>query len=172
MIENRFKKIKLLILDVDGVLTDGRIIMDNRGEEVKSFNVRDGQGLRLLQAAGIEVAIITGRRSGVVEQRARDLGIREVHQGVDDKAALCMQLIRGKGLERQEVCSMGDDLTDIPLFGKVGLGIAVHDAATEVREAAHWVTENRGGRGAVREVCERILKAQDKWDGLIAPYLG
>ena len=163
MTEEWAAKTKLLILDVDGVLTDGRIIMSDRGEEIKCFNVKDGHGLRLLMDAGINVAIITGRKSKTVEHRTRDLGIREVYQGVKDKEALAKELIQHKKLDKEQVCCMGDDLPDLPMFNQVGISIAVADACPELLTEADFVTKNRGGKGAVREVCELILKAHGKW---------
>jgi YrbI family 3-deoxy-D-manno-octulosonate 8-phosphate phosphatase len=163
MIEEWAAKIKLLILDVDGVLTDGRIIINDSGEEIKCFHVRDGHGLRLLMNAGIHVVIITGRKSKTVEHRARDLGIREVYQGVKDKESLLKELIQYKNLDKEKVCCMGDDLPDLPMFNQVGVSIAVADACIELRTEADFVTRKRGGKGAVREVCELILKAQGKW---------
>jgi 3-deoxy-D-manno-octulosonate 8-phosphate phosphatase (KDO 8-P phosphatase) len=156
-------KIKLLILDVDGVMTDGRIHLNDRGEEIKCFNVKDGQGLRLLMKARVDVAIITGRRSKAVEYRAKDLGISELYQGIDDKESLCVDLLEAKRLNKEQVCCIGDDLPDLPMFNRVGLPIAVADAAVEVRDAARHVTKKAGGKGAVREVCELILKAQGAW---------
>ncbi len=160
MIDKKAAKIKLLLLDVDGVMTDGRITMNDRGEEFKSFDVKDGQGLKMLISSGVEVIFITGRRSLVVEHRARELGIAEVFQGVSDKSVLCKQLIGDKGLNRDEVCCMGDDLPDLGMFSEAGLCIAVADAVKEVREAADFITRGKGGHGAVREVCERILKCR------------
>lgn len=155
--------IKLLILDVDGVLTDGRITMNERGEEIKSFNVKDGLGLKMLMSAGIEVVIITGRKSMVVEHRAKELGIDEVWQGIKDKKALCKKIIGEKGLKKKEVCCIGDDLPDLAMFMEAGLRIAVADGAEEVREKADFVTKKRGGYGAVREACEWILKSKGTW---------
>jgi YrbI family 3-deoxy-D-manno-octulosonate 8-phosphate phosphatase len=163
MTEEWATKIELLILDVDGVLTDGRIIMNDQGEEIKCFHVRDGHGLRLLLNAGIHVAIITGRKSKTVKYRARDLGIREVYQGVKNKEFLCNELIQHKKLDKKQVCCIGDDLPDLSMFNQVGISIAVADACPEVRAVADLVTKNKGGDGAVREVCELILKAQGKW---------
>jgi len=163
MTEEWAVKTKLLILDVDGVLTDGRIIMNDRGEEIKGFHVKDGHGLRLLMNAGIHVAIITGRKSKTVEHRARDLGIREVYQGVKDKESLAKELIQNKKLDKEEVCCMGDDLPDLPMFNQVGISIAVADASPELLAEADFVTTKKGGKGAVREICELILKAQGKW---------
>ncbi len=158
-------RIKLLILDVDGVMTDGRIIMNARGEEIKRFHVRDGYGIKCLLDAGIDVVIITGRKSKVVEFRAKELGIQEVYLGVKEKGSVCRELIERKNLIKDEVCCMGDDLPDLSMFIQAGVCIAVADAAAEVRNAASYVTEQRGGHGAVREVCELILKAQQNWPG-------
>jgi 3-deoxy-D-manno-octulosonate 8-phosphate phosphatase (KDO 8-P phosphatase) len=163
MTDKILKEIKILILDVDGVMTDGRIIMNNQGEETKSFNVKDGYGIRALLQAGIEVAIITGRQSGVVECRARDLGIGIVCQGVADKRAVCIDLLEKKGWTGAQACFMGDDLPDVSVLGYVGFPVAVGDAVKEVKEIARYITEKVGGNGAIREVCEMILKAQGKW---------
>ena len=155
--------IKLLILDVDGVLTDGRITLNERGEEVKSFDVKDGLGLKMLMSTGVEVVIITGRKSTVVEYRAKELGIGEVWQGIKDKRALSRKIIEEKGLEKNEVCCIGDDLPDLAMFMEAGLRIAVADGVEEVREEADFVTKKKGGYGAVREVCEWILKSKGAW---------
>ncbi|HIJ58230.1 MAG TPA: HAD-IIIA family hydrolase [Deltaproteobacteria bacterium] len=155
--------IKLLILDVDGVLTDGRITMNERGEEVKSFDVKDGLGLKMLMSTGVEVVIITGRKSMVVEHRAKELGIDEVWQGFKDKGALSRKIIGEKGLEKNEVCCIGDDLPDLAMFMEAGLRIAVADGVEEVREEADFVTKKKGGYGAVREACEWILKSKGAW---------
>lgn len=163
MTESWATRIRLLILDVDGVMTDGRIIMDGRGEEVKCFHVRDGYGLKRLLDAGIDVVIITGRTSKTVEHRAQELGIQEVYQGVKKKESLCREIIQRKALTKDQVCCVGDDLPDLSMFKEAGISIAVADAAAEVRDAASYVTENRGGNGAVREICELILKAQQRW---------
>ena len=162
MIEEKAAKIKLLLLDVDGVMTDGRITYSDRGEETKSFDIKDGLGLKMLMSAGIEVILVTGRRSLVVEHRAKDLGIDKVYQGVTDKKVLCKQLIKDKGLKKQEICCMGDDLPDLDMFLETGLRIAVADAVKELREASDFITRDKGGCGAVREVCEWILKCQKK----------
>ena len=156
-------KIRLLILDVDGVLTDGRIIISEKGVETKEFNAKDGLGIKMLMKAGIEVSIVSSRRSKALEYRARDLGIGDIYLGVDDKGLLCQKMIHKKGLTRNQVCCIGDDLPDIAMFKQVDLPVAVADAAEEVREAAKYVTRKRGGHGAVREICELILKAQGKW---------
>jgi len=166
MMKERAARIKLLILDVDGVLTDGRITINDRGEEVKSFSVKDGLGLKMLMSTGIKVVIITGRKSTVVAHRAKELGIDQVWQGVDDKKALCKKIIREKGLQKNEVCCIGDDLPDLAMFTEAGLRIAVADAVKEVREGADFVTKKNGGFGAVREACEWILKGKGAWPNL------
>ena len=172
MIEDMAAKIKLLILDVDGVMTDGRIIINEKGEEIKRFDVKDGLGLKLLMRSGIDVIIITGRKSRAVEYRAKDLGIREIYQGVKDKKSLFTGLIQRKKLKKDQVCCIGDDLPDLPIFDRAGIAIAVRDAAPEVRDAADFITKNRGGYGAVREVCELILRAQKNWPYKISSFTG
>jgi 3-deoxy-D-manno-octulosonate 8-phosphate phosphatase (KDO 8-P phosphatase) len=163
----RARYIKLLVLDVDGVLTDGRIIFTDSGEEIKFFHVRDGQGIKLAQKAGIEVALLTGRHSKVVNRRAQDLGISSVFQGVADKAAILLELGRTRACQTQQIAVVGDDLVDLPLFAQAGLAMAVADAVEDVQKAAHWVTTLPGGRGAVREVCDLLLKAQGKYRALV-----
>ena len=160
MIEEKAGKIKLLILDVDGVLTDGQIIINDHGEEIKFFDVKDGLGLKMLMSDRVVVALVTGRKSLVVKHRAEDLGIKEVHQGVADKKAICRQLIKNAGLNKEEVCCMGDDLPDLAMFAEAGLRIAVADGVGEIREAADIITRNKGGHGAVREVCELLIKCR------------
>ena len=155
--------IQILVLDVDGVLTDGRFILTEQGEEFKAFDAKDGHGLRMLMKAGIGVVILSGRTSGAVEHRAKDLGITEVYQGVRDKKPLLLKIIEQNGLSKEEVCCVGDDLPDLPLFPHAGVSIAVADAVPEVRQAATFITKSRGGHGAVREVCEVILKAKNLW---------
>ena len=167
MEDKRTADLKLLVLDVDGVLTDGRITINERGEEFKSFDVKDGLGLRLLMEAGVDVIIITGRKSKSVAYRAEELGIREVYQGVKNKSALFADLLKRKRLEKEQVCCMGDDLPDLPLFQLSGISVAVADAVSEVRNEASFITKNRGGNGAVREVCDMILKAQQRWQDAI-----
>lgn len=159
--EDPAAKIRLLVLDVDGVLTDGRIYLDGRGEEIKVFDVKDGYGLSRLIKAGVEVALITGRSSPAVARRAEELGIIEVHQGVADKEALLDEILGSRGLTQEEVCCVGDDIPDIPLLKRAGLAVAVADAAAEVCAAATLITKSKGGRGAVREVCEMILAGRD-----------
>jgi 3-deoxy-D-manno-octulosonate 8-phosphate phosphatase (KDO 8-P phosphatase) len=172
MMENKAAKIKVLFLDVDGVLTDGGITLNAQGEEIKTFDVKDGQGLRMLITSGVEVVIISGRRSPVMMHRASELGVERLHQAVGDKRGLCRGVLEELGLTKEHACSIGDDLPDLGMFGESGLCIAVADAAEEVREAADLITQCRGGRGAVREACEWILKSQGKWDEAVAVYLG
>lgn len=168
--KEELKKIKLLLLDVDGVLTDGKIIYDDQGLETKFFNVKDGVGIRLLIKCGLEVGIITGRRSRVVQHRCANLGIEKVYQGVSNKATTFKKIIAESALSEREVAYMGDDLPDLPLFDIVGLPIAVADACDLVRKKARIVTRAGGGQGAVREVCEMLLKAQELWDKVIASF--
>ena len=170
--ENAAPKIKLVFLDVDGVMTDGRITLNDRGEETKSFNVKDGLGLKLLKACGIEVVIVSGRESLALAHRAEELGITEVHQGVTDKKALCRGIIRDRGLEKEEICSIGDDLPDLPMLMEAGTRISVSDAVEEVRQVSTFITKNKGGYGAVREACEWILKFQGKWPAVVAAHEG
>jgi 3-deoxy-D-manno-octulosonate 8-phosphate phosphatase (KDO 8-P phosphatase) len=158
-LEQRSAAIRLVVLDVDGVLTDGSILLGG-GEELKSFHVRDGLGLKRLLAAGIEVAVVSGRSSAAVSQRMAELGVRFVFQGVDDKLPVIERLREGLGIEAAEVAVVGDDLPDVPAMESAGLAIAVADAQPEVRALAHWVTTAAGGRGAAREVAERLLSAR------------
>ena len=167
---DRCGAIELLLLDVDGVLTDGVIVLDDRGVETKHFHVRDGSALNLWRQAGKRVAILSGRRSPLVDRRAAELGIAPVIQGASRKGGPFRALIRGLGLDARQVCFIGDDLADLPVLAAVGLAACPADAAPEVRRAARVVTQARGGRGAVREVVELILKRQGTWDGLLAPF--
>jgi 3-deoxy-D-manno-octulosonate 8-phosphate phosphatase (KDO 8-P phosphatase) len=152
--------IRLLVLDVDGVLTDGRLYFGPRGEALKVFHARDGYGIRRLIAAGVEIAVISGRRSPAVLARCRELGIRRVLQGVPDKLSAFERLLKSTRIAASECACVGDDVPDVPLFGAVGLSFAVRDAPEPVRRAAHHVTELAGGSGAVREVCDRLLAAR------------
>lgn len=170
-IKKRAEKINVLVLDVDGVLTDGRIIIDDRGRESKHFNVRDGHGMKMLMRAGIDVVFLTGRTSRVVAHRAKDLGIRSVYQGARDKVAIFEKMILERDMKAETVAYMGDDIVDVPLFRKVGLSITVEDACEEAKRAALHVTEKGGGKGAVREICEMILRAQGKWEEIAVRYL-
>jgi 3-deoxy-D-manno-octulosonate 8-phosphate phosphatase (KDO 8-P phosphatase) len=162
----RAARIRLLLLDVDGVLTDGRLYFDKAGESLKVFHVRDGHGIKMLQAAGIEVAFVSGRRSDPAYHRARELGINRFHEGLRDKVPVLEAAREALQLTYEEVGTVADDLVDLPLIHRVGLAVAVADAVPEVREAAHWVTAAPGGRGAVREVCDLILRSQGHWESL------
>lgn len=163
-------KIKLLILDVDGVLTDGSIILDSKDNEFKSFHVRDGHGIKMLQRAGMKIAIISGRVSRVVERRARELGIKEVFQKCYDKTIAYRQLAEQYSLSDSEIAYIGDDIVDIPLLKKSGFSVAVADADDEVKVFVKMITKKRGGRGAVREVCDFLLKAKGLWKDIIDEY--
>jgi len=164
------RDIKLLILDVDGVLTDGSIILDNGNNEYKAFHVRDGHGIRMLIHAGIKVAIITGRYSQVVERRAHELGITDVFQKCLKKKAAYAQLLKQHSLKDREVAYVGDDIIDAPIMAVVGLPVAVADAADEAKKYALMITKNRGGRGAVREITDFILKAKGLWKRIFDEY--
>ncbi|GFO59350.1 haloacid dehalogenase [Geomonas silvestris] len=169
-VEDRLKKIKLLILDVDGVMTDGRIIFDSNGVESKFFNVKDGHGIKMLQRSGLEIGIISGRESQVVANRAMELGITHVFQKSLDKLVPYRQMLETTGLTDEQVAFMGDDVIDIPLLRRVGFAAAPADAVAEVLPFAHFVSKNRGGWGAVREVCDLILKGQGTWDSITSRY--
>jgi 3-deoxy-D-manno-octulosonate 8-phosphate phosphatase (KDO 8-P phosphatase) len=169
-VEERLKKIKLLILDVDGVMTDGRIIFDSNGIESKFFNVKDGHGIKMLQRSGIEIGIISGRESQVVSNRAVELGIGQVYQKSLDKLVPYRQMLEATGLVDDQVAFMGDDVIDIPLLKRVGFAAAPADAVAEVLPSAHFVSKNRGGWGAVRELCDLIMKAQGTWETVTSRY--
>ncbi len=169
-LEQRCQPIELILCDVDGVLTDGGIIVDNQGIETKRFHVRDGMGVKLWQKAGYRFGVITVRSSHIVKTRVAELGIEIIRQGADDKLATTKEIMDGLGLSPRQVCYIGDDLPDLPVICSVGLGVAVADACTEVCRAAHLVTGRSGGMGAVREAVEAILKAQRRWDDVIQPY--
>lgn len=170
IIKNKLKEIKMLILDVDGVMTDGSIVMDHEGHESKSFNVRDGHGLKMLQRYGISVAILTGRKSKVVEYRAKDLGIKDVYQGALNKKEVFEKILKKHNISTDKVVYIGDDIVDIPVLKMVGFSVAVADALDVVKKSVDYVTKNNGGHGAVREVCEMILKARGKWTEVAARY--
>lgn len=169
-IKEKLKKVKMLILDVDGVMTDGRIIMDDEGREIKNFHVRDGHGIKLLQRYGIEVALLTGRQSQVVKQRAKDLNVKEVYQKVYNKREVFEKILKKHKLSAEETAYMGDDIIDIPVLKSVGFSAAVADAVEVVKKSADYVAKNKGGQGAVREICEMILQAQGKWPEIAAKY--
>jgi 3-deoxy-D-manno-octulosonate 8-phosphate phosphatase (KDO 8-P phosphatase) len=168
--EERLRKIKLLLLDVDGVMTDGRIIFDSNGVESKFFNVKDGHGIKMIQRAGIEIGIISGRQSQVVANRAAELGIVHVYQKAIDKLTPYLDILDKTGLHDVQTAFMGDDIIDIPILRRVGFAAAPADAVDEVIPHVHFVTKNRGGWGAVREVCDLILKGKGAWETTTARY--
>lgn len=160
-------RIKLLLLDVDGVLTSGHIIYSNAGVETKAFNVKDGLGIRLLMNAGIDIGIVTGRSSEALSQRCNDLGITLIYDGIKEKGAILDTILSRTGLSADEIAFIGDDLPDISLLNKVGVSIAVADAHENVKKSVDIITHKKGGDGAVRELCEMILKAKGLWDNII-----
>lgn len=164
------EKIKIVISDVDGVLTDGSIIIDANGDESKTFNARDGSGIKYLQRVGIKFAIISGRKAMAVEHRANELGIKDVYLGAKKKLEPYRQILSEHNLNDDEVCYIGDDLVDIPIMLKVGFPVAVFDAVDEVRNIAAYITNAEGGKGAVREVIEKIIKEQNKWEDISQRY--
>lgn len=167
----RIRRVKLVVFDVDGVLTDGRIIFSSEGVETKFFDVKDGHGIKLLMRSGIDVAIITARDSEVVKRRAADLGITFVYQGMKDKRKALEELVRASGVDPDEMAYMGDDIIDLPVLRRVAFSAAVADAVDEVRESVDFVATRPGGRGAARELAELILKVQGRWDEVMKPYL-
>src|SRR5947209_4585076 len=169
---DRCRRIELILSDVDGVLTDGGIWYDNQGVELKAFHIRDGLGIKLWQRAGFRFGILTARASHIVKLRAGELGIDIVRQGFEDKLPAAQEIIRECQLTAEQVCYIGDDLTDLPVIRAVGLGAAVADASPEVRSSAAYVTQLAGGRGAVRELIETILKAKSRWEDAIQRYVG
>jgi 3-deoxy-D-manno-octulosonate 8-phosphate phosphatase (KDO 8-P phosphatase) len=171
-LSDRCARIELLVLDVDGVLTDGSIVYADDGVEIKAFHVRDGSGLKLWQREGKRAAVISGRQSRAVEVRAAELGIDPVVQGTPDKLAAYRQLLAAARLAPEQVCFVGDDLPDLPLLCNCGLAVAVADACPEVRAEAHYVTRAPGGRGAVREAIELILRRQGRWQRVVERYRG
>lgn len=166
------RQISLLLLDVDGVLTDGRLYYDQAGRELKQFHVHDGQGLRWLLQAGIDVGIVSGRTSRAVAVRAQELGLTIVFQGIGDKWALVQDLLAQKGLAAAEAAYLGDDLVDLPVLRRVGLALGVANGHPLVRRQADYVTRAEGGWGAVREVAEILLKAQGQWRKILREYQG
>jgi 3-deoxy-D-manno-octulosonate 8-phosphate phosphatase (KDO 8-P phosphatase) len=156
----RAAEVRALVLDVDGVLTDGRLYFDNQGNELKAFSTRDGLGIKALQSQGTLLALITGRRSEIVARRAANLGIEHVYQGRDDKLNAFNELLAATGLEERRICYAGDDWVDIPVLDRVGLAVTVPDADAVVKGHAHWITPSRGGHGAVRDLCNLILAAR------------
>jgi len=169
-VRTRIEKIRLLGLDVDGVMTDGRLYYHDDGTESKAFDVRDGHGIKMLQKVGMEVFLISGRNSPMVDKRAMDLGISEVTQGVRDKVPVLERIASQKGLTLDQIAFVGDDLVDLPVMQRVGLAVTVADASEHLFEKAHYVTLAPGGRGAVREVVELILGVQGLWEKIVHHY--
>jgi 3-deoxy-D-manno-octulosonate 8-phosphate phosphatase (KDO 8-P phosphatase) len=170
-LDERCRTIELVLSDVDGVFTDGHIVLDSQGIETKSFHIRDGMGIKLWQKAGYRFGLITLRSSQMVKLRAAELGIDIVRQGVGDKLSAVQAVMTQLRVSPPQVCYLGDDLPDLPVVRMVRLGVAVADACPELRAAAHHVTTALGGAGAVRETIELILKAQHRWDDVIQTYM-
>jgi len=167
----RARRVKLIIMDCDGVLTDGRIIMLPDGDETKAFDVRDGHSMVMARRAGLKLGIISGRKSSIVRARAKELGVDHLHEMAWVKLEPYERILAEEGLPDEAICYVGDDVVDIPLLRRAGLGVAVADAVDEVKQYAHYTTEKKGGRGAVREVIELVLKAQGKWESALSRYL-
>ncbi|MFP4560873.1 MAG: KdsC family phosphatase [Thiohalorhabdus sp.] len=171
-VDRRAAAVELLVLDVDGVLTDGGIVLDDDGRELKRFHVRDGHGIKLLQRHGVPVAVVTGRTSGVVAARAEELGIAHLYQGREQKAPAFQELLERVNVAPEAVAMVGDDVVDLPILSRAGLAVTVPNAHPAVRERAHWCTESLGGQGAVREVTDRLLRAKGLEGKILAGYLG
>lgn len=171
MLAQRIQAIRLIAFDVDGILTDGGLYLTDSGEEFKRFNSLDGHGLKMLKASGVELAIITGRKSRCVELRAKNLGITRLYQGVEDKWGTMQVLLKELDLASDSAAYMGDDVVDLPVMRRVGLSITVPNSPQLVRDHAHYLTRREGGHGAVRETCELIMSAQGTLDAQLAPYL-
>ena len=169
-LREKLQHIKILIMDVDGVMTDGRIIINDDGRETKNFDVRDGHGIKLVQRYGIEVALLTGRQSEVVKHRANELGITEVHQKIFNKKEVFAEILQNNNLNANQAAFIGDDIIDIPVLKEAGFSATVADAIDIVKKTVDYVTKNKGGRGAVREVCEMLLQAQGRWPEIAAKY--
>lgn len=167
----RARAVKLIIFDVDGVMTDGTLFLADDGQEYKGFNSLDGHGLKMLKNTGVELGIITGRNSQVVLHRARNLGITHLHQGAHDKLMVYQQLLGDLKLSPEQTAFMGDDVVDLPVMRRVGFAIAVPAAPDLVKAHSHYITRREGGRGAVREACEFIMRAQGSFDAQMALYL-
>jgi 3-deoxy-D-manno-octulosonate 8-phosphate phosphatase (KDO 8-P phosphatase) len=165
------KKIKLVILDVDGVLTDGRLFFDDQGKEYKCFHARDGLGIKLLRQTGVEVAIISGRKSNSVRLRMKNLEIEHVYQGHENKIEAFDEILQTLSIEPEQAAHVGDDLLDLPIMKRVGLSIAVNDANDVVKQYADWHTKTPGGLGAVREVCDFVMQAQGTFQNVLKSYL-
>jgi 3-deoxy-D-manno-octulosonate 8-phosphate phosphatase (KDO 8-P phosphatase) len=168
--KQRARDVRMIVFDVDGVLTDGSLFYDNQGQEYKAFNSRDGHGIKMLRASGVKTGIITGRTSQIVLHRARNLGIEYIYQGAEDKLEALQSLLQETGLTPDQIAYMGDDVVDLPVLNRCGLAITVPDAPDEVKARSHVVTQAGAGRGAAREVCELIMRAQGTWASQMALY--
>ncbi|MCP3874516.1 MAG: HAD-IIIA family hydrolase [Desulfobacteraceae bacterium] len=169
--KNKLTNIELLLLDVDGVLTDGSITYSDSGEQIKSFNSRDGLGLRLLMDSGIKVGIITGRKSKALEYRCKNLGIALLFDGIKDKSMALEKIVAQTRIAANNIAFVGDDLIDLPVIKRVGVSFCVSDASLDVQIHSDIITNQKGGQGAVREICETILKAKGLWDSILEKYL-
>jgi 3-deoxy-D-manno-octulosonate 8-phosphate phosphatase (KDO 8-P phosphatase) len=170
MLTQRLKKVKMVIMDIDGVLSDSRIIFDADGIETKIFSTYDGAGIVYLHRAGLKTAIISGRESSVVVHRVKELGVTEIHQNAKNKIEALNKILSKYKLLPQEICYLGDDLPDIPVMKTVGCAVAVQNARPEVKKYAHYITKQNGGDGAIREISEKILKTQNKWNLILSRY--
>lgn len=168
----RIKKIKLLILDVDGVLTDGRIIYDSEGRELKFFDVQDGLGIRLLRTSGIKTILITYKPSNAIGRRAKEIQVADLYEGILPKTTVLKEILDKYEVRVEEICFVGDDLVDLGMMKVVGFPVAVINACQEIKEAASYITRKRGGRGAVREVVELILRTQERWHEILEKEFG
>lgn len=166
----RASAIRLVIFDVDGVLTDGKLFFDEAGREYKAFHARDGHGIKLLRQTGVEVAVISGRQAESVARRMSGLGIQHVYQGREDKLSALAELCELLQLNHAQIAHVGDDLLDLPLLRRVGLAVAVADAHESILQHTHWQTSKPGGNGAAREVCDLVMRAQGTLDGVVASY--
>ncbi len=170
-VRSKAQQVRLLALDVDGVMTDGRLYFDDSGREMKAFSTRDGMGIKALQRFGIPIALITGRQSPMVSQRAAELGIKLIFQGSDNKSQALDELLASTGLQADQVCYAGDDWIDLPVLKRVGFSVTVADADPAVRQQVDWISAEAGGMGAVRALCNLILAAQGHMDTLMQDYL-
>ncbi len=170
-LRDKIKNLRLLVLDVDGVLTDGRLFFDDHGKEYKCFHARDGHGIKLLRQSGVEVAVISGRQSNSVALRMRNLGVEQVYQGHEDKRAAFAEILQTLNLRPEQAAHMGDDVLDLPIMVQAGFAVAVADAHFAVKHYADWCTQTPGGLGAVREVCDVIMQVQGTFDAMLQRYL-
>jgi len=169
--QDKIKALKLLILDVDGVLTDGRLFFDDQGREYKCFHARDGHGIKLLRQTGVDVAVISGRKSNSVALRMQSLGVEQVYQGHENKRAAFAEILQNLNLSSVQVAHVGDDVLDLPIMVQAGFAVAVADAHFAVKQRADWCTQTPGGLGAVREVCDLIMQVQGTFDLTLQAYL-